>query len=57
MPFRSAPETGCPAVAPHAGRGLKCQSVTAIVKAGAESLASSVNGLHGLVKGEQKAQF
>lgn len=50
-------KTRCPAVAPHTGRELKYQSVTAIVKAGAENLATTVNRLEGLVKSEQKAQF
>lgn len=50
-------KTGCPAVAPHVGRELRCQSVTAIVKAGAENLATTANRLKGLVKSEQKAQF
>lgn len=50
-------KTRCPAVAPHTGRELKNQRVTAIVKAGAENLATTVNRLEGLVKSEQKAQF
>lgn len=50
-------KTGCPAVAPHPGRELKCQSVTAIVKSRAKSLASTFKRLEGLVKSEQKTQF
>lgn len=38
------------AVALQAGRELKCQTVTAIVKPGGEGLARRVNGLKGLMK-------
>lgn len=47
----------CPAVAVQAGRELECWAVTATVKHGAEGLVARVNGLPGLVKSEQKAQF
>lgn len=46
-----------PAVALQARKELKCQTVTATVKPGPESLASRVNRLKGLVNSEQKAQY
>lgn len=50
-------KTECPAVAVEAGRELECWAVTATVKHGAKGLAGWVNGLPGLMKSEQKAQF
>lgn len=50
-------KTGTLALSLHVELPLDILSVTAIVKAGAENLATTVNRLEGLVKSEQKAQF